>query len=248
MFFYNKNKIQPLLLTHISIEKMATMKIDFNSTESTLLFNRKKKKIGYRDALVLSALVSNEGEVLSKDYLLEYAWGNTVVTEISLTKSIHDLRVALKSLSPEQDIIITMPKMGYKIKKGKINRQNNCVESRTKSNSSPITMFILSIMFLVFSTICSYDNNKKNHQNNEINVHRLKDGRKIYLNQKTNNEKLILLSKIKCDCDIFFNQKDISIYLYLEKKSINFSYSGLNLIDAINELNTNLSEQGITNV
>lgn len=227
---------------------MATMKIDFNSTESTLLFNGKKKRIGYRDALVLDALVSNEGEVLSKDYLLEYAWGNTIVTEVSLTKSIHDLRVALKSLSPEQDIIITIPKIGYKIKNEKIKKQNNCVESRTKLNLLTITIFILSIMFLAFSTIYSFDNNKKNSQYNEMKIHLLKDSRKIYLNEKTRNDKLILLSKIKCNCDIFFSQNHISIYLHLEKKSINFMYSGLNLIDTINEINTTLSVQDITDV
>ncbi|CAH1531746.1 hypothetical protein THF5H11_140047 [Vibrio jasicida] len=129
------------------------MKVIFSRNESVLSFGGRKKKIGYRDALVLEALLANEGDVLSKDFLLEYAWRNTIVTEISLTTSIHSLRVALKSLLPEQDVIVTIPRLGYRLNMNIIETEKPSLVKKQKRSFLNISGMIF---FLIFSSLFFY--------------------------------------------------------------------------------------------
>lgn len=60
---------------------------------------------------LLLYLAGNSGRVVSKDELLENVWKGIVVTEDSLTQSIHDLRRALGD--DRQNLIRTVPRRGY---------------------------------------------------------------------------------------------------------------------------------------
>lgn len=95
-------------------------KIIFDKFSCTVSRGDHKKKIGSKDALVLEFLFISGVEGAAKSDILAYAWQGIVVTDASLSRSISSLRAALSELSPNEDIIITIPRIGYKIDQDKI--------------------------------------------------------------------------------------------------------------------------------
>src|ERR1700739_3714870 len=63
---------------------------------------------------ILIVLVQREGEVVSKDELMEAVWPNSFVEESNLTQSIFVLRKALGEGSRENRYIATVPGRGYR--------------------------------------------------------------------------------------------------------------------------------------
>jgi len=64
---------------------------------------------------VLDVLVTNAGEVVSRDVLLEKVWSGKVVAEESLTRAISELRKALNDKAGSPKFIQTIPKKGYRL-------------------------------------------------------------------------------------------------------------------------------------
>ncbi|MCE7733189.1 winged helix-turn-helix domain-containing protein [Vibrio campbellii] len=218
------------------------MKVIFSRNESVLSFGGRKKKIGYRDALVLEALLANEGDVLSKDFLLEYAWRNTIVTEISLTTSIHSLRVALKSLLPEQDVIVTIPRLGYRLNMNIIETEKPSLVKKQKRgflNVSGIIFFLIfSSLFFLFNDGLVFP-----YKTDEIKVYALENGNVLFSTSYVDKMNLSLLSQIDCNCEIFFNSGYISIFLLSgSEEAINFTYSNVSFERKIEEINFIISK------
>jgi DNA-binding winged helix-turn-helix (wHTH) protein/cytochrome c-type biogenesis protein CcmH/NrfG len=63
---------------------------------------------------VLAHLVAHAGEVVSKDALIEAAWGGVAVTDNSLEQAISGLRRALGDKSRKPELIQTVPRRGYR--------------------------------------------------------------------------------------------------------------------------------------
>jgi DNA-binding winged helix-turn-helix (wHTH) protein len=63
---------------------------------------------------VLAHLVAHAGEIVSKDALIEAAWGGVAVTDNSLEQAISGLRRALGDKSRTPQIIQTVPRRGYR--------------------------------------------------------------------------------------------------------------------------------------
>ncbi len=62
---------------------------------------------------VLVCLASHQGEVVSREQLLDQVWQGYVVTEEVLTRCISELRTALGDTARERRFIRTVPKRGY---------------------------------------------------------------------------------------------------------------------------------------
>ena len=60
---------------------------------------------------VLRYLVENAGRLVSKDELIGTVWTTIAVTDVSLTRCVSDVRLALQDR--EQRIIRTVPRRGY---------------------------------------------------------------------------------------------------------------------------------------
>jgi DNA-binding winged helix-turn-helix (wHTH) protein len=63
---------------------------------------------------VLAHLVAHAGAVVSKDALIEAAWGGVAVTDNSLEQAISGLRRALGDKSRKPELIQTVPRRGYR--------------------------------------------------------------------------------------------------------------------------------------
>lgn len=64
---------------------------------------------------VLEALVNAEGQMLSKQQLLDSVWSNTVVTEEALSRTISRVRKQLNDNPRDPNLIQTLPKRGYRV-------------------------------------------------------------------------------------------------------------------------------------
>lgn len=99
-------------------------KIIFDKFSCTVSRGEQKRKIGSKDALVLEFLFISGNEGAAKNDILAFAWQGVVVTDASLSKSISSLRAALNELNPGVEVIITIPRIGYKIDQDKISLHN----------------------------------------------------------------------------------------------------------------------------
>ncbi len=64
---------------------------------------------------VLVCLAKYRGETVTRDYLMETLWSDTVVTEDSLNRSISKLRQVFNDDSKQPSVIETISKIGYRL-------------------------------------------------------------------------------------------------------------------------------------
>lgn len=89
--------------------------IDMASGFITHQITQEQKRLGEYQLKLVSALLEDIGEVLSREQLTHVVWQNRVIGNNSLPNAIHTLRVALGDKNKQQRIIQTIPKMGYRI-------------------------------------------------------------------------------------------------------------------------------------
>jgi DNA-binding winged helix-turn-helix (wHTH) protein len=75
------------------------------------------QRIGAIASRCLTQLLEANGQIVSKRELLTGAWGSfgLEVSDNSLAQVIRQLRVTLESLQPGHELILTVPRIGYKI-------------------------------------------------------------------------------------------------------------------------------------
>ncbi|QCG47281.1 winged helix-turn-helix domain-containing protein [Aeromonas schubertii] len=89
--------------------------IAFNSVLSELSQNGENIKLAYTESKTLLLLIQHVGEIVSREQITEYSWSGRIVTDSSLAKSISNVRKALRELGLEDDVIITVPRIGYRL-------------------------------------------------------------------------------------------------------------------------------------
>lgn len=94
------------------------MMIKFDRKNGMLIFPDRVVSLSYRDARVLEALMLSQGQIVKKTELMGFAWPDIVVTQASLKKSIYFLRMALAGECTVSEVIITVPRIGYKLLNG----------------------------------------------------------------------------------------------------------------------------------
>jgi TolB-like protein/DNA-binding winged helix-turn-helix (wHTH) protein/Flp pilus assembly protein TadD len=80
-------------------------------TRGCLLRGHEEIKLRPKSFEVLKYLIENHGRLISKDELIQAAWGDTAVTDDSLVKCLKDIRQALDDEAHQ--IIKTVPRRGY---------------------------------------------------------------------------------------------------------------------------------------
>jgi DNA-binding winged helix-turn-helix (wHTH) protein len=215
------------------------MIITFNKFSNLLEYNGVAKKISARDALVLEGLIYNQGAIASREFLLRYAWGDTIVTDISLAKSISNLRAIINDFLPGKDVIVTVPRLGYRIDHSifKMTNQNTPILKegsdtviqgieRGRYSSIRKTLSIAMTVFMIFSgvsnVVSSWHNDNDNDQSDFIYKTTLMNGNVLYSDAQLNDKSL--LNEISCKCVIFFTENDISIYILESKKAMEFTF------------------------
>src|SRR5690349_15845987 len=87
----------------------------FDRAGMVLRRNGQPVSIGGRGAALLGALVDAQGQVVTRNELLEAVWHGQVVEERNLTIQISSLRKAMGDLSSGLDPIRTVSRVGYRL-------------------------------------------------------------------------------------------------------------------------------------
>jgi TolB-like protein len=87
----------------------------FDRARMNLTRDGRTVSLGGRGAALLAALADARGGVVGKDALMQAAWPGAVVEDANLTVQIAALRRALAAGRDEQDWIVTVPRIGYRL-------------------------------------------------------------------------------------------------------------------------------------
>ncbi|EDP59923.1 winged helix-turn-helix domain-containing protein [Vibrio sp. AND4] len=90
----------------------------YSPIKNTLSNSDKTIKIGYRESKVLALLLERSPEVVKKQDIIQFTWGNEFVGETSLAKSISVLRQHFAKFGIKDSPIVTVPKVGYRLIEG----------------------------------------------------------------------------------------------------------------------------------
>lgn len=126
-------------------------------SESAVIIDGKKYKLGIGDFTVLEILLNSVDTPVDRETLFKEAWAGKVVSEASLTQSIFNLRVALGDDGKKQRVLKTIAKKGYMITSDSISFSD--ISPRTDElhqKAKPLeSKFIaaLSILFCIGVTI-----------------------------------------------------------------------------------------------
>ncbi|CAH1546527.1 Amidase [Vibrio rotiferianus] len=71
------------------------------------------RKLDNIESSLLKLLLSNQGKTVTKAEIFAYVWPKKVVSESSITQAITKLRQSLSDNAHEQNVIRTIPKLGY---------------------------------------------------------------------------------------------------------------------------------------
>jgi len=93
-------------------------------------------RLSPKEQEVLRLLVMAEGQIVSKDEILQTVWCNEEVSETSLTRCIHCLRENLKTSACPNDYIETVYGRGYRLK---VTVNRICQVSHQKLQLSRVT-------------------------------------------------------------------------------------------------------------
>lgn len=109
-----------------------------------------------QSAEVLSLLAAQQGEIVSKDALMQAVWPATFVTDDSLTQCIADIR---RALGDDKHLIVqTLPKRGYRLNADPADAAGPKAIAGTERARTPFSQrgFILVAIVLVTAAIGAY--------------------------------------------------------------------------------------------
>jgi|TARA_A200000113_G_scaffold97714_1_gene87560 DNA-binding winged helix-turn-helix (wHTH) protein len=85
-----------------------------NAASGALSFNRELKVTGGKICDFLVLLVSQPGEIVTKDQILDTLWPDQFVSEASISRLVSDTRQLLAQYAPETEFIQTIRGKGFK--------------------------------------------------------------------------------------------------------------------------------------
>lgn len=226
-------------------------KIIFDKFTNTLSFGSHKKKVGSKDALVLECLLMAGIEGASKNDIISYAWKGLIVTDASLSKSISTLRAALTEFNSNEEIILTIPRTGYKIDTSKISLcEQDKSEAQSKAqleSKNDIAVFrkvyvapryinlIISIITMGILTIYTHrlidsiSYSTQVYSSPTLTKESLPNNNEVIFHQGVDQAFFREIAlKVSCQCIFFVSSNEqfsfISIYLKDRSKALNFMF------------------------
>ncbi|MEP1444685.1 MAG: winged helix-turn-helix domain-containing protein [Paraglaciecola sp.] len=128
----------------------------FNPVDGLLSSKQKSLRLQPRLSQLLQLLLSNQGNLLSRNELIEVIWKDKLVNEDALSRCIAELRAALGDNTAKPIYIETLPKKGYRfIHEVQTQSNNPSVKSVTQSVINYKYALIMGICFLSLIYIVS---------------------------------------------------------------------------------------------
>ncbi|QDO83183.1 winged helix-turn-helix domain-containing protein [Shewanella psychropiezotolerans] len=116
-------------------------------------------ELGLNESRLLAVLICNNGEVVSREQILEEVWNQRglVVDETSVNQTVSLLRKFLGDNVKEQKIIKTVTKMGYRLTAGvniesvEVEKQSSSIMNRVNEKSIIYGLYI--VLFTIFVSL-----------------------------------------------------------------------------------------------
>lgn len=89
---------------------------EFKLHQDFLLINNQRQEIKSATLKTLTFFLQSNGEIVSKDELLAFVWGNIIVSDSSIFKQVELVRKLLIKASLPKNVIETIYKKGYKLR------------------------------------------------------------------------------------------------------------------------------------
>ena len=127
--------------------------------ERTVEISGVSYRLSLAEVLILTSMLKSKGNPFSRDELLNIGWKERVVSQNSLTVAIGNIR---KIINVNEELIITLPKEGYKIDgdvsiissitDGKLSSLNKDESRFFRVLSSKVTIIVISfsVLLLIF--------------------------------------------------------------------------------------------------
>ncbi|MGI0115702.1 winged helix-turn-helix domain-containing protein [Zooshikella sp. RANM57] len=232
--------------------------IQFNTNRSTLTFDNEHCYLNHSELRALEFFLTKPNQVINKEELKSYIWGRSLVTDSSLTKTIAKLRGHISYLTAENDIVVTIPRIGYKLVLDRINillvtDANNTIA--TTNNIKYLYTYIerykfilASVVLLLFSVLnfyTAFPSIPKGYINEAYQLKKYTHKRRIYsfiTKKETQIDNLLLkkLISIPCNCTYFIEKRaDTFLISFFDSNT----HKGNSLIMPENEL-----QQAITKI
>ena len=115
---------------------------ELDRASGRLFRGRRRVALSDTQAAILVQLVSNVGEVVSREALIEAAWGNTAVTENSLRQAIRRLRQALGDGRKGAIYIETLRTRGFRFAAAVARGQREAARVPLEAQLAPFRAFV----------------------------------------------------------------------------------------------------------
>ena len=115
---------------------------ELDSASGRLFRGRRRVPLSDTQAAILVQLVSNGGEVVSREALIEAAWGNTAVTENSLRQAIRRLRQALGDGRKGAIYIETLRTRGFRFAAAVARGERDAARVPLEAQLAPFRAFV----------------------------------------------------------------------------------------------------------
>jgi DNA-binding winged helix-turn-helix (wHTH) protein/Flp pilus assembly protein TadD len=125
----------------------------FNSKNGSLCKAGKITNLRAKNAQLLLFLLTSDNQLCSKEELYSEVWGDIIVQDSSLSKSINELRVILGDSAKKPNFIKTWPKKGYQFLASVNHVEKIHLETKSKNTNQFIWLFttIAIVASLFFS-------------------------------------------------------------------------------------------------
>ncbi|MGI0120423.1 winged helix-turn-helix domain-containing protein [Zooshikella sp. RANM57] len=199
--------------------------IQFNINRSILTFNNEQCYLNHSELRALEYFLTKPNQIITKEELKIYIWKRSLVTDSSLTKTIAKLREHISYLTAENDIVVTIPRIGYKLVLDRINIL--CVTEVNhklvpKNNIKQLYKYIerykfilASLILLVFSVLnfyTAFPSIPKGYTNESYQLKKYTHESRSYSlitkkETQIDNSLLNELISIPCNCTYFIEQR-----------------------------------------
>lgn len=221
--------------------------------------------LSYTESRVLECLIQHQCNVVKKETLKQYAWEHAEVTDSSLAKSIAKLREALAPFHLSDDVIVSVPRIGYRLNLNDTSQlvvkqrldSWNITPSEPLDTKPSLIEKIYNKKLWLFSTalvICSliliglsvqnfyqarYDNSTYYlHPNSIIHTSRIANHEYKVITPRGNVLTKVerdLIQSIGCDCIYYIEKRDSGLVLSVYHSELRFGKTYALPLDSIEQ-------------
>ena len=132
------------------------MNIFVDITNRQLILGENTRQLEPKVSLLLQTLINVDGDVISREQLIEQVWQGRIVGDGAINRTVSLLRQHLAALDSENNYVVTVPKAGYKLLH--INKSHSAPQikpSPTDVKKLPL-IYIFSLISVIFLAVLFY--------------------------------------------------------------------------------------------